>query len=190
MTTNRGDHAIETPFVILVDSNEGHPFQFKGINADADKEYRPVKVRTAVANLGRFPNSFGDYTIDGLRGLVAVERKSMEDIQSTILGWEDDYQKENNLHGRRARFESELDNFNAYMKFSAVIVEATLGNCLREMPEYGVKTAEQNKKTFWRSYLSYTQRFPRVQWIFCDTRRMAEIMCFDYLSRVWRKNRE
>lgn len=188
--TNRGDHAIETPFVILVDSNEGHPFQFKGIKADADREYRPVNVRTAVANLGRYPHSHGDYSIDGMRRLVAVERKSMEDIQSTILGWEDDYQRKHDLAGRRVRFEKELENLNDNIEYAAVIVEATLGNCLREMVEYGVKTAAQNKKTFYRSYLSYLQRFPRVQWIFCDTRRMAEVFCFDYLNRVWKKNKD
>lgn len=173
------------PFVILVDTAESQPFTFDGLRADANKDSRPLVVRTRWQLLGRYPHSLGDYSIDGLEGRVHVERKSLEDAQGTVLGWDSEYDRRNELPGRRERFEKELDNLSK-VDAAMVVVEATLGDCLRYMPGWGKKSAALNAKIFMRSVLAYQQDY-RVPWCFCDGRRLAEIATFRFLERFWRK---
>ena len=52
-------------------------------------------------SLGRYPHSLGDYSIDGFEGRVHVERKSLQDVQATVLGWDSEYQRREDLPGRR-----------------------------------------------------------------------------------------
>lgn len=173
------------PFVILIDVNEGHPFTFQGLFADADRDYRPMIVRTVTCSLGRHPYSLGDYSVGGGLGRVSVERKAIEDVLATVLGWESDYEKEKELEGRRHRFEKELENLQA-MESAEVVVEGTLGRCLASTEQWGKKTKEENAAIFHRSIIRYKQIFPRVQWAFCDNRRLAEIETFYFLAR-WAK---
>lgn len=176
---------LACPFTILIDTAESNPYQFFGIRSDADKKNRVFEVTTRFENLGRHPNSFGDYSIEGGFGFVSVERKSMEDAWGTLLGWPTGYEKDRELPGRRKRFESELGNLNNLV--SLVVVEATMGQCLSQMPSWGVKSEATNAKIFYRTVISYQQRFPCVQWAFCDTRRLAEVTCFRWLYRFWKK---
>lgn len=178
---------IRCPFTILIDTGESKPFTFEKIRTDANQNLQVFSVATKRANLGRHPDSFGDYTIDGAFGFVAVERKSKEDAWGTLLGWTTGWEHDRGLAGRRERFEHELANLNGIAS-SLVIVEATLGTCLVEMPQWGVKPAETNAKIFHRTVLSYQQRFPRVQWMFADTTRLAEVYTFRWLWRWWREN--
>ena len=97
-----------------------------------------------------------------------------------------EWEHDRGLSGRRERFEHELANLNKIC--SLVVVEATLGTCLVEMPSWGVKSSELNAKIFNRTVLSYQQRFPHVAWMFADTTRMAEVYTFRWLYRWWRKN--
>ena len=176
-----------TPFTILIDSAEGQPFTFQGISADADKDNRPIAVKTLWKSLGKYPRSLGDYSIDGMVGRVHVERKSMEDCQSTVMGWENDHQKEKGLPSRRERFKQELENLSN-IENGCVVVEASLGDCLRHMPEWGTKPVYTNRKIFHRSIISFMQEYDSVPWFFCDTRRLAEITTFRYLERFWKKH--
>lgn len=180
------DSLIECPFVILVDSAEGQPFTFKKIRADANQKRATFVTRTHRTNLGRHPTSYGDYSLEGGFGECAVERKSMEDCWGTLLGWPTGWEQDRDLPGRRERFEVELGNLNAIC--SLIVVEASLAKCVAEIPQWGVKPAEENAKIFFRTVISYQQRFPHVQWAFCDSRRMAEIYCFRWLYRYWSKN--
>jgi hypothetical protein len=177
---------IECPFTILIDTAEDRPFTFLGIHADANQKRRVFSVPTKRANLGRHPHSLGDYTIDGAWGEVAIERKSMEDAWGTLLGWPTGWERDRDLPGRRKRFEHELWNLNN-VRFSLVVVEASLGACCANMPSWGKKPEEENAKIFFRTVISYQQRFPRVQWAFCDSTRLAEIFAFRWLYRFWRK---
>jgi hypothetical protein len=176
---------IVCPFTVLIDTAESQPFSFQGLRADADKLNLPIVVKTAYSNLGRHPNSLGDYSIAGLQREVAIERKSMEDAHGTILGWETDYQAGRGISGRRQRFEQELANL-AGIPAGIVVVEATLEDCLQLMPTWGVKPASENRKIFFRSIISFQQRF-KVNWQFCSSRRAAEVFAFRWLERYWKK---
>lgn len=176
---------IECPFTVLVDTAEGQPFTFQGIRCDADKYNLPIVVNRRFSSLGRHPDSLGDYSIDGLVGRVGVERKSMEDVWGTVLGWETSRQRDRDLPSRRDRFERELQNL-AGIEAGIVVVEATLEQCLDLMPEWGVKPASENKKIFFRSIVSFNQRF-KVNWVWCSSRRSAEVYAFRWMERYWKK---
>ena len=128
-------------YTIIVDTAEQPCFTFQSIKSDADKKY--VKTVPAIEHrcLGRHPNSLGDYSVVGGVGFCHIERKSMDDCQSTILGFND---------GHRERFESELRNLSM-VDCALVLVECSLGDLLKHSPEYGKKTAQQNAKTLFRS---------------------------------------
>jgi len=175
------------PFTVIVDSAESQAFTFQGLFADAVKDLRALVVPTKYSSLGRFPNGLGDYSIEGLTDRVAIERKSREDVWGTVMGWETDHQKENGGTGRRDRFKSELENL-AKIDASMVVVEASLGNCLANVPEWGTKTRETNRKIFFRSVLAMQQDY-RVPWLFCDSRWLAEIATFRFLERFYRKSK-
>lgn len=171
------DHPLYCPFTILVDTAEGAPFEFRGIRSDSRDGFRKFLIETRRCNLGRYPNSLGDYSIDGHFGKIAIERKSVEDIQGTVLGWD----------GRRERFEQEMRNLNQ-VDAPLVLVEGSLADVLRSMPRFGAKTREQNCKHFQRFLLRYFQDSEfRVPWVWCDTRRMAEVFAFRFLYRYWKK---
>jgi hypothetical protein len=164
-------------FTIIIDTAEQHPFTFQNIKSDADKKY--VKTVPAIEHrcLGRHPNSLGDYSIVGGVGRCHIERKSMDDAQSTILGFND---------GHRERFECELQNLSQ-IESALILVECSLGDLLKHSPEYGKKTAQQNAKTLFRSILAYQQDY-KIPWMFCDGRRLAEQSAYWFLHRWWEKN--
>lgn len=164
-------------FIIYVDTAEQHRFTFHGLRSDAGRKYTTLAVDIEPRNLGRHPNSLGDYSLAGGIGRCAIERKSMEDCQSTILGFND---------GHRARFESELTNLSR-IESPLVLVECSLADLLKQAPQYGKKTAQQNAKTLFRSILAYQQDY-RVPWMFCDGRGLAEQAAFWFLHRFWEKN--
>jgi hypothetical protein len=172
---------IVAPFTVLVDSAEGDPYTFEGLHADSRQGSRPLVVPTQWACLGRSTStseSNGDYSIEGYIGRVAIERKSMEDCWSTVLSYGD----------RRERFESELRNLSL-MEAAAVVVESTVPELLDQMPQYGVKTKEQNQKTFFRTVLAWQMDY-EVQWIMAGSRRLAEVATYRWLERFYRKQME
>lgn len=162
------------------------PFSFTGIKASAKHGYRPLMVATKWQSLGRFPESYGDYSIEGYAGQVGIERKSMEDVQSTILGWKSKYEKDKGLPGRRERFKRELQNL-ANMKRGLVVVECSVNDCLRFMPSWGKRTSAQNASYFFKALASWTSEFGPI-FQFLDNRRMAEMFTFRTLQKFWEKN--
>lgn len=178
-------HPLTNPFAIYIDSAESAPFTFKGLQADAKDEYRPLVVPTQYRCLGRHPDSLGDYSAEGLLEFAHVERKSLEDVQGTVLGWETPAERERNKLGRRDRFEKELENL-AKIPQGVVVVEAPLHTCIELMPSWGKKSRALNAKSFARSITSFQQRF-KVPWVFCGSRRHAEIETFRWLRRAWIK---
>jgi len=175
---------IASPFTILVDSAESQPFTFDGINSDAKDGFRPIAVSCKWTSLGRSPHGRGDYSIEGYSYHVGIERKSQEDLWGTLLGWEDNPERT----GRRDRFKGELANLEK-LDCSLVVVEASLGRCIEEVPEWGVKTAKTNRKILNRTIISFMQDY-RVPWLFCDSRRLAEVETYRWLARFWRKAQE
>ena len=160
------------PFTVLIDNQEKAPWPFTGMRAlsATDKDREPLEVRTEFISLGA---GNGDYSIAGLMDRVAIERKSAADLCGTLLGWKD----------RRDRFQRELDRL-ACLDYAAVIVEASVGTVLAGAPEYGQKTATENRKILLGSVLHWQQRY-RVPWLFCDDRRLAEIAAFRLLEWAW-----
>lgn len=176
---------LQSPFVVYIDTAESQPFTFGDIVGDAKDDDRSVSVRTEYRCLGRHPHSLGDYSGEGLVGHAHVERKSLEDAQSTVLGWESDGQRKKGMPGRRQRFEKELANLAA-IPHGLVVVEASFADCLKRMPEWGVKPRATNAKIFARSVNAYLQDY-KVPWLFCESRRLAEVATYRWLWRAWRK---
>lgn len=168
MSTTRQD--VVAPFLTLVDSREQHPFSFTGLHADADQSGLPLVVPVEWRTLPT-----GDYSIDGYTVAVAIERKSREDLYHTIIS-------------ERERFIRELERLNA-MRFAAVVVEESLGACIRNPPDYGRMPPGHKAKTLFRSVLAFQQRYRNVHWFFCDDRRLAEVTTFRMLERFWSDQR-
>lgn len=182
------DRGLICPFTIIVDTAEAHPYTFQGLRSDAADDSRPLIVPTESRSLGRFPDSLGDYSIEapGIAGVgrCHVERKSMEDAHSTILGWA----KKGDDIGRRDRFERELAALSE-MEAGLVVVECELQDLIRLAPQHGRRSAAQNAKTLHRSILAWMQDYS-VPWLFCGDRRVAEKSTFRWLERWYRKQVE
>ena len=180
-----GPFFVRTPFAILVDQAEKHPWGFTDLKARSfiDKDMRTYlpRVESAYLGIGR-----GDYSIDGFQSRVGIERKSMPDFQSTLLGWEHDVDRGEYVLSvdRRARFKRELATL-ATLDLKAVVVEASLGECLANVPSWGVRSSIENAKYLAATYLAWSQQFAGVPWYFCEDRRMAEEVCFRLLEKWW-----
>ena len=164
-------------FRIYIDTAEQHAYTFTGLRSDADKSYTALAVDIEYRCLGRHPESYGDYSLAGGLRRCCIERKSMQDAQSTILGFTD---------GHRQRFENELANLSQ-VESPLILVECSLSDLLTYAPEYGKKTRQQNAKILFRSVLAYQQDY-RVPWMFCDGRALAEQAAYWFLHRWWEKN--
>ena len=158
---------IPTPFTILIDHREKAPFTFAGILGDADQKRRPLVVAMQMRHLAT-----GDYTVEGLEGQVAVERKSLADLYAT-------------LGQCRARFQRELHRLAAY-RFAAVVVEADWPTVLQSPP----RRSRLNPKTVYRSVIAWQQRFPNTHWWLCSTRAFAEVTTFRILERAWKDSQK
>lgn len=174
------------PYTIAVDTAETQPYTFEDLKADANKQYRPLVIQCKWQCLGRHPHSLGDYSIVGMEGRVHVERKSVEDAQGTVLGWSPKSDREEERPGRRDRFEKELENLEK-VECAIVVVEGNIDHIMEVMPSWGEKSSELNAKIWFRSVLAYMQDY-RVNWLFCNGRRLAEISTFRFLDRFWRKH--
>jgi len=180
---------------IVIDTAEQQPFTFTGIKADAAQQYRPIQVETVRRCLGRHPHSLGDYSLeinsayrdeaDGAAwncnesGWCFVERKSLEDLQSTLLGFAD---------GHRDRFESELSNLQAVIRAGGaalVVVECDLCELLATVPPVTTKPAAVVAKGLHRSVVSLWREYG-VPWAFCGSRRLAEITTFRFFESFWK----
>lgn len=151
------------PFTIIVDGREKAPYTFTGLLADADKKHRPLEVPRKWGYL-----KAGDYSIDGMESLVAVERKSLEDLYST-------------LGSHRDRFEAEHERLAA-MAFAAVVIEADWATILRHPPA----RSRLLPKTVYRTAIAWQIRYG-VPWMAVNGRRLGEITTFQILEKFWRE---
>lgn len=154
---------VTSPFVVLRDSREKAPWGFHGLSCDSQQKNKLIVVRTEYEHLPT-----GDYSMNVARGRVAVERKSLEDLFTT-------------LGQHRERFERELERLNA-MEFAAVIAEADWNTILLRPPA----RSRLNPKTIFRSVLAWQQRFSNVHWHFMGSRRLAEVTCYRVLERFYK----
>jgi hypothetical protein len=170
-------NSFRSPFTVIIDTAEQFPFDFQGLKSDSDHDYLPIEVPIINDCLGRHPDSLGDYTILGGKGRCHVERKSLDDAHVTILGFTD---------GRRERFESELANL-ANIECGLVIVECSFADLIRFAPDRGKKSAKENAKILARSVMAFQMDY-RVQWMFAESRQMAQQYVYRWFWRFWEKN--
>jgi ERCC4-type nuclease len=90
------------PPTIIIDTREQEPYSFDPRLAAAVRRALPA----------------GDYSVDGLDGIVAVERKTLDDFVSTVI------------HSRQ-RFCEELRKLAGY-RAACVVVEAGIGDVLQK----------------------------------------------------------
>lgn len=161
--TPAGEKPIRVPFTVIVDGREQLPYRFEGLRADAARKRRPLEIPLERRNL-----SAGDYSIKGMEDLVAIERKTLEDLYST-------------LGQRREQFEREHDRL-AELAFAAVVIEANWETILKEPPEQ----ARLHPKVIQRTFISWQQKYG-VPWWTMGSRRLAEGVTFRTLEMFWRR---
>lgn len=156
-------HPVFFPAVVTIDTREQTPFAFDGLFADARDGGGPLVVETARGTL-----QSGDYSLSGLEGIVAIERKSLADLYSTVGQGRD-------------RFVRELARLHD-MRFAAVVVEADWSIILHSPPPF----SKLSPKIIFRSILAWQQEFPNVHWNLMSDRRLAEITTLRILERAWK----
>ena len=166
-TRLRSDELRTFPVPVLIDTREQRPWAFANIVADAQDGgdgAKPMIVTTKPATLAS-----GDYSLDGFTDQIAIERKSINDFRSTIVGG-------------RERFERELARLSL-LKVAAVVVEAEW-SMIRDNPS---QYSTVQFKTLHRSVLGWQQRYSTIHWHFYPGRRFAEIATFRILQRFYRE---
>lgn len=146
-------------FSIIVDTREQYPWTFHNLTT---MTYR-FHVSSSRGTLKQ-----GDYAIEGMESMLAIERKSMEDLFGT-------------LSTGRDRFARELERIQQDHRMGAVVVEAS----------WEMISSPQRYRSNWRSKLlpqsvvgtvqSWMIRYPRVHWCFLPTRSEAEWMAFQLM---------
>lgn len=148
---------------VICDTREQSPYTFAGLTCDASDGGGPLTVPTIRETLAS-----GDYSLQGHAG-IAIERKSLPDLYGTIGQGRD-------------RFERELERLNK-LDFAAVVIEATWPEVCAEPPPH----TKLPPKTVFRSILAWSVRYPRVHWLPCGPRRLAEVTTFRLLERYVRE---
>lgn len=149
------------PFTLIIDRREKHPYRFLGLRADAKFKNVPLAIPTAFGFL-----KSGDYSILGFEDRVAIERKSVVDLYSTLGQHRDRFQRE---HERMAALD-----------FAAVVIEGSWDRVLNHPPEW----SRLLPKTVYRTALAWQIRYG-VHWIPCEDRRMGEVTTFRLLEKWW-----
>ncbi|MCK4414410.1 MAG: hypothetical protein KAY32_12785 [Candidatus Eisenbacteria sp.] len=137
--------------VVVVDSREQRPYAFKA--------RRVTCVRRALPA--------GDYSLAGLETVVAVERKTLDDLVNTVI-WS------------RGRFRRELERLRTY-EASCVVVEADLRDVL---------TGKYWSKAHPSSVLGAVMAIiveSGVPVFFCSNRQAARLFVERYLLRCHRR---
>lgn len=137
------------PFTVIIDSREQLPYSF------------PPEVKTVTRKLDA-----GDYAVDGLEHLMAVERKSANDICGT-------------LGNGRTRFIRELERMQS-IKYRALVIEADWRG-LRVFVETETKMSWASVRG---SLLAMNYRYG-INLFPCTNRRWAEALTYQLLRRVY-----
>ena len=153
----------EPPLPIIIDTREQRPYSFLHLRADTTRGGGLVSVE-----ITRLPLPTGDYSIVGLDDEIAIERKSGEDLYSTIG------------QGRR-RFERELERLGG-LAAAFVVCEIDWQTMLDRPPRHSKLTI----KTVMRSVIAWQLRYPNIHWWMLPGRAMAEAVTFRLLDRYWR----
>lgn len=158
------------PFTIVVDTNEGAPWQFTGIKGKkVNGERRPIIVQTVKKPM--WLGGLADYSIEGIEDEIQIERKSISDLFST-------------LGQRRDKFEDEIKRLNSTCIYAAVVIEGGYGQ-IASYRDHGPEAS-----SVIGTMLAWSQRYPGVHWIAAGSRDMAERLAFRMLERYWSDKQE
>ncbi len=135
--------------IIICDTREQLPFTFS--------KWPDIQVQRATL-------SAGDYSLAGFEDRVSIERKSIDDLVSCLMGKE------------RSRFERELARARRYELFT-VVVEAGLQDMSNGHYKSNMKphAALQTATAFYVRY--------GVPFMFCGSREGTEYMTYSLLSK-------
>jgi len=156
----RGSPTITVPFTIVRDQREKAPYQFMGLKADSQQKYKPLIVPVENACL-----ETGDYTIKGFDKQVCIERKSKEDLYSTLRDVE-----------HRERFKREHERMTGYA-FACVVIEASWEEILNNPPP----DCRLHPHSVWRTFQKWRLRYG-VNWEAIGPRAMTEEHVFRTLQ--------
>lgn len=141
--------------IVLVDSREQAPFPFIRFNVQAERAGLPT----------------GDYSLPGFEDKAAIERKSLDDLVSCLMG------------KNRDRFERELTRGKAYELF-AVVCEGSY----QDIAE-GRYRSEMKPQAVLQSIVAFQVRYG-VNFIMAGTRQAAEYLTFSLLEKFQREIEE
>lgn len=161
---------VDSPFVVLVDSNEHAPFAWQvggpeEIVGDYRDDYAPIRVRTTRRRL-----EVADYAIEGVPG-IAVERKSKADLFGSVAS-----------KSRRDNFVQRLRRMQETLRYGAIVVECYPDEILFDPPAH----TSFNPKAVYRTALSWSQQFPFVHWHFCMSKEWAAQVTYRLLEFFFR----
>jgi DNA excision repair protein ERCC-4 len=166
------------PFTVVIDTREQFPFLFNEFRADS--KYLRVRQGKRIIPALHIPTttrtlSTGDYSIEGFESQIAIERKSLSDLYSTLASGRD-------------RFERELLRLSEF-RVAHIVVESDWVATIRNPPS----RTKLNPKSVFRSINAWEQEFPTIHWQMMGTRSLAEHKTFRILERFWnnlQKDRE
>jgi DNA excision repair protein ERCC-4 len=133
---------------ILIDTREKLPFTFARYEVATDTASLPV----------------GDYSLPGFEDYIAIERKSLDDLISCLMG-------EN-----RKRFERELQRATAFDVF-AIVVEANWTDVSR-----GHYRSQMKSQSALQSIITFQVRY-RVPFVWAGNRDGAEYTTYWMLQK-------
>jgi len=161
-------NTVASPFSVVADSREQQPYKFEGLLANADQKHAVIKVPVERRAL-----EVGDYSIHGMTDLITIERKSKEDLYSSISQ-------------RRENFEQRLKKMCLEYTIAFVVVEAGWDDLLLNPPKH----TQFNPKSLSRTIDAWMIRWPRVHWVMMPGRDMAEAKTYRLLERFYWAYRE
>ena len=166
-STRVSDRPLVVPFTVLADDREcAAGWRFVGLRADSRNSYRPLAISVRYTRL-----LTGDYTIEGLEHLVAIERKSLVDLFGSLANSRDDK--------RRDRFKAEHERMSQ-LAFAAVIIEADWSTILQHPPA----NSQLDPASVLGTAVSWQQRYG-VHWEAAGGRQLAEERTFRHLRMFW-----
>lgn len=187
-TTPNPPKLATLPWRVICDTAEQTPWTFANITPRGRN--RVAHIETVRRCLGRHPRSYGDYSLESADGswnaigLCAVERKSCEDFQSTIL----EFAETKHRGGGECRFASELANLQTVNRNNGsalLVVEASLEHVLASIRQRGVRERQTLASTILGAVESIIQDYQIIP-LFAGSRRLAELVTFRFLERFWK----
>lgn len=161
------------PFAVLQDTREQAPWSFNQIVI----EKRLWIVRRVVGTLAT-----GDYTVEGCKDRLCIERKSSADLVGSVTAGNARFRRE---HERMNKIAFHLNAEGLRDGFACVIVEGSLAAICDELD------ADDGRRVTSESILGAVASWPMrygVPWFFAGDRRRAELLAFKVMLKWWKEH--